>query len=246
MTEWAPEEELQTIISVELLIKQLSDIAACHRKDVMSFHATDVSSAFRDTSRFMAAEKIETKVLVFSTLLNMTKSRLSTCTMALTSGKMRRGILDIGGTALKWLLGVSIQQDLVESSADMENMGHRQQQIVHLLDKQATIVNETLQVTRDNLLILQELQKRSLLQNKVDYILDYIKHSELIHVQQMEHFAELDSTFASLDYVLTYVQRSSPRTLPLPAIGIFDVPPGCTARTEDWIFPASLEGQTDT
>ena len=105
-------------------------------------------------------------------------------------------------------MGVSTQQDLVELSGDMENMGHRQQQIIHLLDKQATIVNETLQITRDNLLVLQELQKRSaLLQNKVDYILEYIKHSELIHVQQMEYFAELDSTFASLDYVLTWLQQ---------------------------------------
>ncbi len=65
----------------------------------------------------------------------------------------------------------------------MDNKGPHQQQIVHLLDKQATIVNETLQLTRNNLLILRKLQKRSeLLQNKADYIMDYIQHSELIHV----------------------------------------------------------------
>jgi hypothetical protein len=46
--------------SVELLLKQLSDIAARHRRDAMSFHAKDVSTAFRDTSSFMAAGKIET------------------------------------------------------------------------------------------------------------------------------------------------------------------------------------------
>jgi hypothetical protein len=33
-----------------------------------------------------------------------------------------------------------------------------------------------------------------------------------------------------------------PQSLQLPPFGIFDVPPGCTARTEDWIFPACLEG----
>jgi hypothetical protein len=42
------------------------------------------------------------------------------------------------------------------------------------------------------------------------------------------------------------VPDSPPRTLKLPAIGIFEVPPGCAARTEDWIFPASLEGKTET
>jgi hypothetical protein len=54
----------------------------------------------------MAAGKIETKVFFFSTFLNMTKNRVSTCTMALSEEK-KRGILDIGGTALKWLFGVS-------------------------------------------------------------------------------------------------------------------------------------------
>lgn len=29
----------------------------------------------------------------------------------------------------------------------------------------------------------------------------------------------------------------------LPKIGIFDIPSGCTARTDDWIFPASTEGK---
>jgi hypothetical protein len=42
------------------------------------------------------------------------------------------------------------------------------------------------------------------------------------------------------------VPNSPPRTLKLPAIAIFEVPPGCAAQTEDWIFPASLDGQTET
>jgi hypothetical protein len=41
------------------------------------------------------------------------------------------------------------------------------------------------------------------------------------------------------------VQRSPPRTLQLPTIEIFEAPLGCTARTEDWLFPARMEGQTE-
>jgi hypothetical protein len=37
----------------------------------------------------------------------MTKNCLSMCSMALNSGKRRRGILNIGETDLKWLFGVS-------------------------------------------------------------------------------------------------------------------------------------------
>ncbi|KAK4024597.1 hypothetical protein OUZ56_010020 [Daphnia magna] len=35
------------------------------------------------------------------------------------------------------------------------------------------------------------------------------------------------------------------RTVTLPAVGIFEVPLGCTARTEDWVFPASMEGSIE-
>ena len=52
------------------------------------------------------------------------------------------------------------------------------------------------------------MEKRSeLLQTKIDNALDYIQQGELIHVKQMEYFAELDSTFASLDYVFAWFQQ---------------------------------------
>ncbi len=63
VTEWAPEEEIQTISVVKLLIQQLSDISARHRRNAKIFHEKDVSSAFRDSPSFMVAGKIETKVL---------------------------------------------------------------------------------------------------------------------------------------------------------------------------------------
>ncbi|KAK4024561.1 hypothetical protein OUZ56_009984 [Daphnia magna] len=32
------------------------------------------------------------------------------------------------------------------------------------------------------------------------------------------------------------------RTATLPPVGMFEIPLGCTARTEEWVFPASMEG----
>jgi hypothetical protein len=84
----------------------------------------------------------------------------------------------------------------------MEKRVIQQQQIVHFLDKQATFVNQTQQIAHSSLLLIQQLEKRSeLLQAKIDYALDYIQQGELIHIQEMEYLAELDSIFASLDYV---------------------------------------------
>jgi hypothetical protein len=39
--------------------------------------------------------------------------------------------------------------------------------------------------------------------------------------------------------------KGPPQSLLLPPFGIFDVPPGCTARTEDLVFPASLDGRSE-
>jgi hypothetical protein len=60
VTEWAQEEELQNISSVESLIQQLSGIAARHRRDAKFFLEKDVSLAFQEYSSFMAAGKIRT------------------------------------------------------------------------------------------------------------------------------------------------------------------------------------------
>jgi hypothetical protein len=114
----------------------------------------------------------------------------------------------MGGTALKWLFGVSTQSDLIDLHTEMEKRGLQQQQIVHLIDKQVTIANQTQQIAHSSLLLIKALEKRStLLQSKIDYVLEYIQHSELIHLQQLEYFAELDSTFASLDYVFAWFQQ---------------------------------------
>ena len=37
----------------------------------------------------------------------------------------------------------------------------------------------------------------------------------------------------------------SPQPLRLPPFGIAQVPTGCTAGTEDWVFPANLEGKVE-
>jgi hypothetical protein len=168
--DWTPNKELHTINSVGSLIAQLSDAAKRHRADAISLHKKNVRTSFRDTSSYMAADKIDTKVYFFSTLLNMTKTRLTTCTMALSGGKTKRGILDMGGSALKWLFGVSTQSDLIDLHTEMGKRGLQQQHIVHLLDKQATIVNQTQPIAHSSLLLIKESEKRLTLFQKAKLI----------------------------------------------------------------------------
>ena len=41
----------------------------------------------------------------------------------------------------------------------------------------------------------------------MDYVLDYIQSSELLNVQQTQYIVELDSTFATSEHVLNWVQQ---------------------------------------
>ncbi|XP_045023829.1 uncharacterized protein LOC123468593 [Daphnia magna] len=146
----------EAIVIVEKHLEEMSSLAAKHRKDGANFEKMDAHTAWRDTTSFMAADKIDKKVLLLSRAVNNSKNR----------------------------------------------------EIVHVLDKHASIVNETLQLTRENLVLLQELQQQSAILNKrVDYILDYIQSYELVHIQQEQYFAELDATFDTIEHVIRWLQQ---------------------------------------
>ncbi|KAI9553766.1 hypothetical protein GHT06_019029 [Daphnia sinensis] len=65
---------------------------------------------------------------------------------------------------------------------------------------------------------------------------------------QLAYLGENRWAFAAITAELVFSfpignSQGPPQSLLLPTFGIFEVPPGCTARTEDWVFPASLDGR---
>ncbi|KZS03675.1 Uncharacterized protein APZ42_033546, partial [Daphnia magna] len=174
------------IAAVEDHLAKLSQVAHDHHMDGIKFEKDDVRTAWRDTTSFMAANKIDNQVRLMGRTLNDSKTRLATCALTLSGARRpKRGILDLGGTTLKWLFGVSTQADLQDLNSRIEALTNSDKTVIHLLDQHASIINETLQITRSNLALLTELQHQSeILTQRVDYIMDYIKSYELIHVQQ--------------------------------------------------------------
>ncbi len=56
------------------------------------------------------------------------------------------------------------------------------------------------------------------------------------------------SAVAEHDVVITCQEEDKfvpVSTISLPAVGILEIPPGCTARTEEWIFPATTQGKSE-
>ncbi|KZS02277.1 Uncharacterized protein APZ42_000741 [Daphnia magna] len=91
---------------------------------------------------------------------------------------------------LKWLFGVTTHADLLNLNNKIETMGKQNREVVHVLDKHASIVNETLQLTRENLVLLQDLQQQSTILNKRE-----------------QYFEELDATFDTIEHVIRWLQQ---------------------------------------
>ena len=195
--------------AIEQHLSDLSQVAIKHRKDGVHFEKTDASSAWRDTTSFMAADKIDKRVLLLRRTLLTSKTRLAACALSLLgANRPKRAVFDFGGTALKWLFGISTNAEFLNLNSRIESMETHDRTVVHLLERHASIVNETLQISRGNLVLLQELQNQSIaLHNRVDSILDYIKHYELEQIQRTQYFEELDNTFVTLDHILIWLQQ---------------------------------------
>ncbi|KAK4030895.1 hypothetical protein OUZ56_024281 [Daphnia magna] len=67
------QNEEEAIVIVENHLDEMS-LAAKHKKDGANFEKMDAHTAWRDTTSFMAADKIEKKVLLLSRAVNNSKS----------------------------------------------------------------------------------------------------------------------------------------------------------------------------
>jgi leucyl aminopeptidase len=67
-------------------------------------------------------------------------------------------VIDGGGSALKWLFGVTTQADLAGLNKKISGLTGRENEIVHLMDHQATVVNESFWEIRTNTKLIQELE----------------------------------------------------------------------------------------
>lgn len=134
------QEAGNVVTALDKHLNDLSQVAPKHRKDEATFEKTDAHSAWRDTTSYMAADKIEKRVSLLRRTLNNSQSRLTTYYMSLSgTHRPKRGIINLGGTTLKWLFGLSTEADLQILNNRIETMETRDQTVVHILDQHAYI-----------------------------------------------------------------------------------------------------------
>ncbi|KAI9560573.1 hypothetical protein GHT06_011521 [Daphnia sinensis] len=168
-----------------------------------------------------AAKKLDVKWRWFERELNQSENQLATFRDVIGSpSKQRRAVIDGGGSALKWLLGVATQADLAGLNTKITGLTRRKKEIVHLMDQQATLT-----------------QCRQQFKEWKGSEVAYLGENRWAFAAITAHEVVFSCPIGS--------SQGPPQSLLLPTFGIFEVPPGCTARTEDWVFPASLDGRLE-
>ncbi|KAK4028149.1 hypothetical protein OUZ56_017409 [Daphnia magna] len=91
--------------------------------------------------------------------LRVVKSRFNHLKEAISGKQQRakRGLIDAGGSALKWLFGVATDRELKELSKHLDSLSKKTSGIVSTLAEQATLVNESLWEVHEHTVVLCQL-----------------------------------------------------------------------------------------
>ncbi|KZR96212.1 Uncharacterized protein APZ42_009582, partial [Daphnia magna] len=156
-----------------------------------------------------AAKRIFSKLRGFLKELESVTEQFTTVKEALnTNPRNRRSLIDGGGSALKWLFGVSTQQDLEELNSQVEQVKLNQKEMIHIMDKQATVLNESLWESRDNSQLIRELRGQfASLQSVTAQLLEWNTKLEELDLDHFEYFFQLDDTFEALNQILQWLQQ---------------------------------------
>jgi hypothetical protein len=142
--------------------------------------------------RASAAKKLEVKCRWFERELNQSEHRLATFRDAIGSpSKQRRAVIDGGGSTLKWLFGVANKK--------INGLTRRENEIVHLMDQQATGVNESLWKIRTNTKLIQELEGQTAeLTKNYNNLLGRMAERQAYMIEYFDFFINLDTAFESV------------------------------------------------
>ncbi|KAK4037593.1 hypothetical protein OUZ56_029624 [Daphnia magna] len=93
--------------------------------------------------------------------LGVVKSRFNHLKEAISGKQQRakRGLIDAGGSALKWLFGVATDRELEELSKHLESLSKETSGIVSTLAEQATLVNKSLWELHEHTVVFGQLER---------------------------------------------------------------------------------------
>lgn len=140
--------------------------------------------------------------------LGKTKTKLNNLVKTIApfeQHREKRGLLDIGGVALKFLFGTADSDDLIEINKKIDSLAHNSDGIVNIINDQVSVIKDlqsNQQKFNENLEKIKIIT--SLLSNKVENMTRTVQNTDL----KIVRVVNLDSAIRTAEYVLTDVKES--------------------------------------
>ena len=142
------------------------------------------------------------RMALFRDDVEETENRLKVISAALaTQDRLKRGLIDGGG--LKWLFGVSTNSNLESVNTEVNRLKQSKERIIHLVQNQATLINESLVESRANTKLLGNLYRR------VEALSASFQHWASRVEQSLGYLQQLDTIIDFLGHALEWLHRPS-------------------------------------
>ena len=136
--------------------------------------------------------------------LGNARKRLAEMISVVKTGRSKRGIFDGVGQGFKWLFGVATSSDLMAISDRVDGLSKNQEDIVHLMDHQATITNETLWEVRQTSVVISNLTTALFaVDRKVKEMYSQLEVRWRWSEDALNLYLEVDDLFNEIDTVLS-------------------------------------------
>ena len=130
------------------------------------------------------------------------------------TGRSKRGIFDGVGQGFKWLFGVATSSDLVAINDRVDGFSKNQEDIVHLMDHQATIMNETLWEVRQTSVVISNLttaliavdKKVKSMYSQLEVRWSWTEDAFNLYLEVDDLFNEIDTVLSSWDEQLSELE----------------------------------------
>jgi hypothetical protein len=75
--------------------------------------------------------------------VNLVASKLSNIKVLLPTSSKRRGLINAGGSILKFLLGTALDSDVTDLQSKLDAIQHKQSDVIHAVNQQITVFKQT-------------------------------------------------------------------------------------------------------
>lgn len=122
--------------------------------------------------------------------------------------RVKRGLANVGGSALKFLFGTPDDNDLTRIEAQFRDLNAVDTEIVHSLKAQASMLNRTYDMIKLNTNTLKEVHEATnFLQQTVRQLQDQIKRNREHTLQILDAHFTINSNFRMLGFVISSIEH---------------------------------------